>query len=142
MACHGARAVHILDLNPPDDQSYLQHSTIHFHQCNVASWEGLRQKFQEIGDVHLAFANAGISEHNDYFQDELDDDGLLLEPKYDQLINVNLRAVINFVKLSWSAMRRQGTGGSIVITTSATAYAPEQSLPVYAGAKLAVSGVT
>lgn len=88
--------------------------------------------------MHLAFANAGISEHTDYFQDELGDDGLLAEPKYNELLDVNLRAVINFVKLSASAMRRQGTGGSIVITTSATAYAPEQSLPVYAGAKLAV----
>ena len=133
--------MHILDLNPPDDQSPFQHSTIHFHKCDVASWTELRQKFQEIGDVHLAFANAGISEHNDYLQDEFGDDGLLLEPKYRQLLDVNLCAVINFVKLSCSAMRRQRTGGSIVITTSATAYAPEQSLPVYAGAKLAVSRV-
>ena len=36
-------------------------------------------------------------------------------------------------------MRRRGVGGSIVITSSATAYAPEHSLPVYSACKLAVS---
>lgn len=141
LASHGAQAVHVLDLNPPHEESHSVHTSIHFHQCNTANWVELRQKFQEIGRVHLAFANAGISEYNDFFKDEFDDEGLLLEPQYKQLLDVNLCGVINFVKLSWSAMRRQGTGGSIVVTTSATAYAPEQSLPVYAGAKLALVGM-
>lgn len=35
-------------------------------------------------------------------------------------------------------MRKNNIAGSIVVTTSATAYAPEQSLPVYSAAKLAV----
>lgn len=60
-----------------------------------------------------------------------------MEPTYP-VLEVNLKAVLNFVKLAWSKMRKQGTGGSIVLTTSATAYAPEQSLPVYAAGKLAV----
>ncbi len=108
-------------------------------QCR--SWEMLRPKFPEIGDVHLAFANAGISEHNDYIRDEFGDVGLQLEPEYRHLLNVNLCAVVSFVKLNCSAVRHQGTGVSIVITTSATAYAPERSLSVYAGAKLAASRV-
>ena len=86
----------------------------------------------------MAFANAGVSEETDYFQDTHDKDGLLQESRYG-VIDVNYRAVLNVIKLSLSAMRRQGTGGSIVLTTSATAYAPEQSLPVYSATKLAVS---
>ena len=57
---------------------------------------------------------------------------------------MNLRGVLNFVKLAVRAMRKVGggdeggRGGSIVITWSATVYAPEQSLPVYSASKLAV----
>lgn len=55
------------------------------------------------------------------------------------LTNVNVHGVFNFVKLALYQMRKQKTEGSIVITASATAYAPEQSLPVYSAAKHAVS---
>ena len=57
---------------------------------------------------------------------------------------MNLRGVLNFVKLAVRAMRKVGggdeggRGGSIVITSSATVYAPEQSLPMYSASKLAV----
>ncbi|KAI1161220.1 hypothetical protein F5B18DRAFT_629495 [Nemania serpens] len=38
-------------------------------------------------------------------------------------------------------MRASKTAGSIVITTSAVAYTPEQSLPVYAASKAALLGL-
>lgn len=71
-------------------------------------------------------------------EDTFDSEGLLVEPKY-AVLDVNLRGVLNFVKLGLSQMRRVKTKGSIVITSSATAYAPEQSLPIYSSGKLAVS---
>lgn len=86
----------------------------------------------------MAFANAGISEVTNTFSDSFDGEGLLSEPSYD-VIDINFRSVVNFVKLAWHSMKIHGVGGSIVITTSATAYAPEQSLPVYAASKIAVS---
>lgn len=137
LASHGTK-VHILDLNPPDEERQRRPIGIEFTACNVASWDALSVAFERIGHLDLAFANAGVSEEADYFQDTFDESGRLQEPGYS-VLDVNFRAVLNFVKLSWSKMRKQGTGGSIVITTSATAYAPERSLPVYSAAKLAVS---
>lgn len=103
----------------------------------MTKWAELRQAFDRIGKVDIAVANAGVSEETDYFKDTFDDAGRLLEPEY-QVLDVNYRAVLSFIKLSLSKMRKAG-GGSIVITSSATAYSPEQSLPVYSSSKLAVS---
>ncbi|KAI0474772.1 short chain dehydrogenase reductase [Xylaria cf. heliscus] len=130
--------VHILDLN--ETSGPLPPGRIHFHKCNVAKWEQLRNVFDEIPQIDFAFANAGVSEEIDYFADAFDENGKLQEPAY-AVLDVNFRAVVNFVKLAWSSMRKNKIPGSIVITTSATAYAPEQSLPVYAGAKLALVGL-
>ena len=133
----GAR-VFILDLNPPEDTEYNINPHATFLQCNIADWIDLRSKFDQIGHIDLAFGNAGVSEEKDYFADTFDEEGNLNEETYS-VLDVNLRGTLNFIKLAWSTMKRRGIQGSIVITTSATAYAPEQSLPVYAGGKLAVS---
>lgn len=86
----------------------------------------------------MVFANAGISEVTNTFTDQFDEENRLLEPSY-AVVDVNLRGVVNVVKLAWHSMKKHGVAGSIVITTSATAYAPEQSLPLYAASKIAVS---
>lgn len=125
--------MHTLDLNPPEQAI----PGVRFHQCSVTNWPELRAAFDQIGHLDYVFANAGTSEETDYFADSLDSDGLLAEPTY-RVIDVNVRGVYNVVKLAWSRMRTDKTEGSIVITTSATAYAPEQSLPVYSSGKLAV----
>jgi NAD(P)-dependent dehydrogenase (short-subunit alcohol dehydrogenase family) len=113
---------------------------LNFIKSDITDWSSLRNHFNIVGHVDFAFANAGVSEEMDYFADTFDAEDKLEEPTYN-VLEVNLRATINFVKLSLSAMRKGGKGGSIVITTSATAYAAEQSLPVYAAGKLAVSSL-
>ena len=128
-----------MDINPPDSQQWLLETGSEYIHCDVTSWTDLRHAFNSLKHVDKVFANAGISEHNNFLEDIVDSDGALREPSYE-VLDVNVRAVFNTVKLAWSAMRRQKSGGSIVITTSATAYAPEQSLPVYSASKLAVSG--
>ena len=130
----GAKAF-ILDLAPPTDGTP---SGATFIKCDTTSWQELKAALKQTGHVDIAIANAGVSEEYDYFEDRFDEDGELLEPKY-KVIEVNYRGVLNFVKLATSCMRRQGKGGSVVITSSATAYSPEQSLPVYSATKLAVS---
>ncbi|KAI0506889.1 short chain dehydrogenase reductase [Xylaria bambusicola] len=130
--------VHILDLNETVDA--LPRGNIHFHRCDATKWEQLRDIFNQIPRVDFAFANAGTSEETDYFADTFDDNGNLLEPAY-AVLDINFRAVANLVKLAWASMRKNNIHGSIVITTSATAYAPEQSLPVFAGTKLALVGM-
>ena len=133
----GAKAF-ILDLAPPNDGLIPAGAT--FIRCDTTSWSDLQAAYKQVQHVDIAIANAGVSEEHDYFQDRFDESsGELLEPRY-RVIDVNFRGVLSFVKLAISHMRRQGadTGGSIVVTSSATAYAPEQSLPVYSATKLAV----
>ena len=89
------------------------------------------------GAVHIAIANAGVSEDGTYLTDSFDQDGNLMEPTY-RVVDVNLRGTLNFVKLALHNMKTRGTPGSVVITTSATAYSAEQSLPVYSATKAAV----
>ena len=94
----------------------------------------------------MLFANAGISEDENFLEDTFDEStGELLEPQY-RVMDVNLRAVLNCIKLGVRGMKMAGGGashggggGSVVITTSATAYSSEQSLPVYSACKLGVS---
>ncbi|KAL8970449.1 MAG: hypothetical protein Q9197_003799 [Variospora fuerteventurae] len=136
-AARGA-TVYILDLSPPDEA--LPPNT-QFLKTNVASWPALLEAFKTAGQVDICVANAGVSEETNYFADTFDaQTGELEEPKY-RVIDVNYRAVVNFVKISLSYLRRQGRGGSIVVTTSATAYAPEHSLPVYSMSKLGLVGL-
>ncbi|KAF2492609.1 NAD(P)-binding protein, partial [Lophium mytilinum] len=152
---HGA-TVHILDRNPPSSTSSvpsirgaLPHD-MRFHECDVTDWQRLRGVFAIVGHVDYVFANAGVSETEEFLADNFEEDGgsetqdgrihHLREPGY-AIINTNLRAVLNAIKLAHYAMKRDGTGGSIVITASATAYSPEQSLPVYSALKLAIVGL-
>jgi hypothetical protein len=128
----------ILDLNPPNE---ALPSAIEYRKCDISQWAELKCAFLHAGNIDIAVANAGVSEDRDYFADTFDEDGELLEllePAYP-VVEVNLKAVFNFVKLSLSHFRKRKCQGSIVITSSATAYSPEQSLPVYSACKLAVS---
>ncbi|KAB8209384.1 insect type alcohol dehydrogenase ADH-like classical c SDR [Aspergillus parasiticus SU-1] len=127
-----------LDVNPPEGRP---HERVEYRQCDVSDWDSLRSAFQNAGDIDIAVSNAGVSEETDYFADTFDPaTGELLEPQY-RVLDVNLRAVLNFAKLAISHFRRRKHAGSIVITSSATAYAPEQSLPVYSASKLALIGL-
>ncbi|KAI0113599.1 short chain dehydrogenase reductase [Nemania sp. FL0031] len=131
--------VHIIDLDEPLDPPPTKIG-MHFHRCDVTNWEQLRAVFDTIGRVDYAFANAGALDETDYFADTFDSNAKLQEPAQG-VFDINFRAVVNFIKLAWSSMRRQNVQGSIVITTSATAYAPEQSVPVLGATKLALVGI-
>ncbi|KAJ0165188.1 Short-chain dehydrogenase reductase 3c [Colletotrichum tanaceti] len=114
--------------------------TIEFHECDITNWKQLSSVLGRIPHVDIAVANAGVSEEGDYFADVVDEAGELAEPKYS-VLDVNVRATVNFVKLALSKFGKQGPGGSLVVTASATAYSPEQSLPVYSASKLFLVGL-
>lgn len=139
LAKHGV-TVHVLDMSPPHAEDGPNSPNVHFHICNVASWKDLRAAFADIGHVDIAISNAGVSQSGDYFSDWFDASGELEEPKYEE-ISVNFRAVMNFAKLALSAFKKQGPGGSLVITSSATGISPEQSLPVYSATKCGLLGL-
>ncbi|KAI8304477.1 Aristolochene synthase [Colletotrichum sp. SAR11_59] len=136
LAAKGADVV-ILDISEPEETLL---STIRFRKCDISQWSDLRDAFADVGVIHIAVANAGQSEDGTYLTDSFDAQGNLLEPNYD-VIDVNLRGTLNFVKLALHNMRSNQTKGSIVLTSSATAYLAEQSLPVYSGTKAAVRTV-
>ena len=137
LSSRGAK-VYILDITPLDSADVEADPDLIFRSCDVTSWVELRSTFQSIGHVDLVFANAGIGETTNYFTDTLDDNGLLQEPS-STVMDVNLKGMLYVIKLSWFAMKQQKSGGSIVVTTSATAYVPWQSLAVYSSVKLAAS---
>ena len=138
LANHGA-VVHTLDLSPSHPEDGPSPANIHASVCNVASWKELLAAFSRIGHIDIAISNAGVSEECDYFADTFDTEGTFEEPRYN-VLEVNFRAVLNFVKLSLSTFKKQGPGGSIVITSSATGLSPEQSLPVYSASKCGLFG--
>ena len=127
----------ILDLHPPQAQQL--HSRIEFKKCDVTIWTDVRDALLGLRQIDMVFANAGISEHGPFLEDDLatDQDGSLREPTYP-VMDVNLRSVLNIIKLSWSIMKKQKSGGSIVLTSSSTAYAPELSIPLYSALKMTV----
>ncbi|KAI3319192.1 NAD(P)-binding protein [Xylariaceae sp. AK1471] len=120
--------VHIIDRNEPSDE------------CSVNSWPELLEVFTAIGPFHMVFANAGVTETVEYFTDTFDAEGKLELPN-SSLLDVNLWGVLYTVKIAWSLMRRHKIHGSIVITASATSYAPEAALPVYSAGKAALVGL-
>ncbi|KAF9870659.1 hypothetical protein CkaCkLH20_11965 [Colletotrichum karsti] len=133
LASKGSKVL-LLDIFEPEENLP---ELIRFRKCDVSQWLDLRNAFADVGPVHIAVANAGRGEDGTYLTDSYDDEGNLLEPNYD-VISVNLRGVLNFVKLALNNMKTNGIQGSVVITSSATAYAAEQSLPVYCGTKAAL----
>ena len=129
--------VFILDKQAPPDNHIENRSLVNFIECDVTSWSQLVSAFESIGSIDMLYVNPGVSEDEDFLNDVYDDAGNLLEPAY-RLIDVNFRAVLNAVKLACRAMTGGERSGSIVITSSATAYAPEHSLPVYSAIKTGV----
>lgn len=138
--------VHVLDVNEPsganprDAEPWQSWPSFHYHRCNVASWAELRSVFQTVGRVDMVFANAGVGEPYDYFTHESLEEGT--EPSYAGIMDVNVLGVLHTLTLARMSMRRFGVkDGSVVITISAVAYAPEQSLPVYTASKFALVGL-
>ncbi|KAI1281083.1 short chain dehydrogenase reductase [Xylaria sp. FL0933] len=130
--------VFALDISPPHVEDGPNPAGWNSRIVDVANWKELASVFREIGQVDIAIANAGISEDFDFFSNVASAEDP--EPRY-QCIDVNLKAVINFVHLALSAFEKQGYGGRIVLTTSATGYSPEHSLPVYSATKAGVLGL-
>lgn len=126
--------VYNLDIHEPHEAI----PGVTYVHCNVADWSQLQSAFKVTGTPHIAIANAGVDEDGSYVNDLYDEHGSLLEPSY-AVIDVNLRGTLNFMKIALCLMKKSKIEGSIVITSSATAYLPEQTLPVYSATKAAVS---
>lgn len=132
--------VHVVDRNEPIEAGWQGWSGLHYHKCDVTKFIEQRDVFDAIGPIHMAFANAGVAETVNFFADSFDAEGKLQQPD-SLLLDVNVTGVLYTVKLAWASMRRHKIAGSIVITTSTTAFAPEAALPTYSAGKLALVGL-
>ncbi|KAI1379810.1 NAD(P)-binding protein [Hypoxylon crocopeplum] len=133
--------VHILDVNEPSDaEAWKMWPAFHFYRCNVASWTEQLAVFDTVGCIDMVFANAGVGEPHDYFTHESVAEGK--EPGYAGLVDVNFMGVLHTLTLARRSMCAYGVKeGSVVVTTSTVAYAPEHSLPVYSAIKFALVGL-
>lgn len=114
-----------------------------FVRCDVTRWEDQLALFDAAvarhGVVDIVVANAGIGLREDFFVDDVDaDTGRLRAPSW-RAIDVNLKGVLNSVKLALSHFQKDGRGGRIVLTASTAGYMGETGVPEYSAAKHGVS---
>ncbi|KAK5077280.1 hypothetical protein LTS08_008578 [Lithohypha guttulata] len=103
----------------------IEHERLTSLRTDVTSWANLSALFKLAKSKHNkidgVFANAGISGRTTYLDEKLDENGDLLEPTH-LVLDINLKAVVNTVALAIHYMRRQDSGGSIVLTASASSF--------------------
>ncbi len=90
----------------------------------------------ELGGHDIEHANAGVPDRGfgaTAFEDLTEDD-------YDLVIDTNLKGVILTVRHALPALKRRG-GGSVVVTSSASAFAAYPGFPVYGASKAGVNGL-
>lgn len=106
----------------------------HFVEANVLRRADLQRMLdaamERFGRVDIVFNNAGISERGDFFS---------MEPAlWQQVIDIDLKAVIEATQLAVQHLRRQGGGGVIINTASMAGLVPVSPSPIYAAAKAGV----
>lgn len=144
--------------SPPEDVA----SSVLYVKVDVISWEDQRLMFQMAYEVHgridHVFANAGkspgrelgrsrpltmlvtgIQPLTNFMEDEMDSDGELVAPNL-KVFHVNLFGEIYSVKLAIHYMRKQESGGSIVLTGSASSF-QQMMCADYTCAKTGVMGL-
>jgi NAD(P)-dependent dehydrogenase (short-subunit alcohol dehydrogenase family) len=135
----------IVDRQPPQKDapaSLTSSSRVLFQQCDITSWPSQRSAFEngykKFGSIDGCFVNAGIAEYKDqFFQDELDSNGLLAEPDR-RVIDIDMQAADDTVRLAIHYMRKKtgaNKGGSIVMTASLAGYLASAGAPLYSAAK-------
>ncbi|KAK6359180.1 hypothetical protein TWF696_000345 [Orbilia brochopaga] len=139
----------ILDINPPPRTSPLHdHPAVLVLLGDIRDWKYQRSAFaaavQRHGELGGVFVNAGIGENTDvFFTDEVDEDGQLKAIDH-KVLDIDIRAAADTVKLAIHHMRRNNGGkgsGSIVCTASLAGYLASKGLPLYSAAKFGVVGL-
>ena len=147
--------VAIIDRNPPSSSapppstapsSLLSSPRFLFQKADITNWASQRSAFEatvkKFGRVDIVYVNAGIAEYGDqFFKEETDAQGLLKEPDR-RVIDVDLQAADDTVRLAVHYMRRNGKqGGSIVMTASLAGYLASAGAPLYSAAKHGIVGL-
>ncbi|KAG9199572.1 hypothetical protein G6514_008334 [Epicoccum nigrum] len=122
---HGGK-VYASDLNPlpsPEAASvpFLEVDTLHVIKSSLTIPQRFKAAEEQYGKIDHVFANAGIAPTTSLLEDDLDEDGNLAPPNLKTL-DVNLTGCLYTVKLGIHYLRKNPTGGSIVITASVSSF--------------------
>jgi len=113
--------------------------TAAFHSANVSRRDHMKSlagfTVARFGRVDIFVNNAGVSNRN---MPTLD----IQEEDFDQIFNVNVRAIWHSVCEMVPVFRKQGGGGSIVNVASTGALRPRPGLVLYNASKAAVVNMT
>jgi NAD(P)-dependent dehydrogenase (short-subunit alcohol dehydrogenase family) len=96
---------------------------------DVSDADRVQALFDEVvaadGGVDVVFANAGMATNPGYAVEGGESIEAIDPANWDRVIGVNLNGVVFTMKSAAAAMRRQGTGGRIVVTSSVAGLRPE-----------------
>lgn len=83
-----------------------------------------------FGKLDIAIANAGITLYGDFFE--------YTPEAFDRVMKVNLAGTFFLAQAAASQMRRQGTGGTLLFTSSVTGHQAHKNLGAYGMSKAAI----
>ncbi|EKG12875.1 Short-chain dehydrogenase/reductase SDR [Macrophomina phaseolina MS6] len=136
----GAKVV-VGDINPLTAD--VEGRNIVYVPLDVTSWpsqsEYFRKAYELHGRIDHVFANAAVAPDENFLDEKFDEDGQLKQPNY-RTMDVGQKGVIDTVFLALHYMKKQPTGGSIVITSSVAGIV-SFPVPDYSVAKHAVFGL-
>jgi SDR family mycofactocin-dependent oxidoreductase len=105
---------------------------------DVRDLEGLEalgnEAVSELGHIDIVVANAGILNWGNAWE--------LSSQSWNELIDVNLTGIFHTIKATVPHMIKQGTGGSIILTSSSAGLKGQPFTLAYTAAKHGVVGIT
>ncbi len=139
LAAHGAD-VAIWGTNPTKNASAAEQLRVHGHRvldlvCDVGDHDAViaatAGTVDALGSIDSCFVNAGVGGHAPSFVGMSDDE-------WHRVLRVNLDGAFYTAQESVKQMVAQGTGGSVVFTTSGSAFFGQQKGQHYGGSKAAI----
>jgi glucose 1-dehydrogenase len=92
--------------------------------------EMVQKAVAEFGNLDVAIANAGITLYGDFWDYAVQD--------FQEVIRVNMQGTFFLAQAAAAQMKQQGSGGSLLFTSSVTAHQAHKNLAAYAMSKAAV----
>lgn len=107
-------------------------------QCDVSKLSQLQAAFDQImqkeSELNCLFANAGV-----FLSKPIED---TTEDEINRIVDINLKGQMFALKCAITIMKKQSTGGKIVLMGSDTCFIGKPSMPVYGSTKGGVAMLT